>query len=254
MKILIKRSKNEHRKYDKDLLMKKGISRRNLFKYAGVGGATAVIAGCEKKPEKLIPMLVPPTDYEYRPQTAFRYMTTCRECDSGCGLMMTTREHRAQKAEGNPNHPINRGALCARGQASLQSLYNPNRHAHPLSDGEKITWEEGINKFVSIVQKASGAIAFLSKRSIGSEGSFVDEWLQTIGGGERLNFELISQNSQIEANKIAFENADIADMHLKKQVLFSILGQNFSKRGVVALKIHAVFLKCMPTRMARKIN
>lgn len=29
--------------------MKKGLSRRNLFKYMGVGGATAVVAGCEKK-------------------------------------------------------------------------------------------------------------------------------------------------------------------------------------------------------------
>ena len=112
--------------------MKKGLSRRNLFKYMGVGGATAVVAGCEKKPEKLIPMLVPPTDYEYTPQTAYQYMTTCRECDAACGMMVTTREHRAQKAEGNPNHPVNQGALCARGQASLQTLYNPNRHALSL--------------------------------------------------------------------------------------------------------------------------
>ena len=95
----------------------------------------------EKKPEKLIPMLVPPTDYEYTPQTSYHYMTTCRECDSGCGLMMTTREHRAQKAEGNPNHPINKGSLCAKGQASLQSLYNPHRHSRPLFEGENVTWE-----------------------------------------------------------------------------------------------------------------
>ena len=81
--------------------MKKGLSRRNLFKYMGVGGATAVVAGCENNPEKLIPMLVPPTDYEYTPQTAYQYMTTCRECDAACGMMITTREHRAQKAEGN---------------------------------------------------------------------------------------------------------------------------------------------------------
>ena len=118
--------------------MKKGLSRRNLFKYMGAGGATAVIAGCEQKPEKLIPMLVPPTNYEYTPHTSYNYMTTCRECDSACGMMITTREHRAQKAEGNPNHPINKGALCARGQASMQSLYNPSRIAHPLADGKQI--------------------------------------------------------------------------------------------------------------------
>jgi len=207
--------------------MKKEISRRNLFKYAGVGGVTAVVAGCEKKPERLIPLLVPPTDYEYTPHTAYRYMTTCRECDSGCGMMMTTREHRAQKAEGNPNHPINQGTLCARGQASLQSLYNPHRHAHPLSDGKEISWDEGIRKFSSIVREASGEIAFLGKRSIGSEGRFVDEWLKKVGGGERISFELISQNSQIEANKIAFETADIADYVFEKAGIVLNFGTEF---------------------------
>ncbi len=172
--------------------MKKGLSRRNLFKYMGVGGATAVVAGCEKKPEKLIPMLVPPTDYEYTPQTAYQYMTTCRECDAACGMMVTTREHRAQKAEGNPNHPVNQGALCARGQASLQTLYNPNRHAHPLADGKQIPWEEGIQQFSAIIQAASGAIAYLGKPASGSEGDFVDEWLQAAGGGQRFKFNLLT--------------------------------------------------------------
>lgn len=111
--------------------MKKGLSRRNLFKYMGVAGTTAVAAGCEQKPEKLIPLLVPPTNFEYSPSNAYQYMTTCRECEAACGMMVTVRENRAQKAEGNPLHPLNQGALCARGQASLQSLYNPDRVAAP---------------------------------------------------------------------------------------------------------------------------
>ncbi len=196
--------------------MKKGLSRRNLFKYMGVGGATAVVAGCEKKPEKLIPMLVPPTDYEYTPQTAYQYMTTCRECDAACGMMVTTREHRAQKAEGNPNHPVNQGALCARGQASLQTLYNPNRHAHPLADGKQIPWEEGMQQFSAIIQAASGAIAYLGKPASGSEGDFVDEWLQAAGGGQRFKFNLLTQKSQAEANKIAFDHADVPEYAFEK--------------------------------------
>ena len=56
--------------------MKKGLSRRNLFKYMGAGGAATVAAACDQKPEKLIPMLVPPTNFEYTPQTAYQYMTT----------------------------------------------------------------------------------------------------------------------------------------------------------------------------------
>ena len=191
--------------------MKNGLSRRNLFKYMGAGGATAVIAGCEQKPEKLIPMLVPPTNYEYTPHTAYNYMTTCRECDAACGMMVTTREHRAQKAEGNPNHPINQGALCAKGQASMQTLYNPSRIAHPLADGKQIPWDEGMKQFSALIKVSSGAIAYLGKPASGSEGDFVNEWLNSAGGGKRYKFSLLTQKSQQEANKISFGRADIPD-------------------------------------------
>ncbi len=132
--------------------MKKGLSRRNLFKYVGAGGAATVAAACDQKPEKLIPMLVPPTNFEYTPHTAYQYMTTCTECDEGCGMMMTVRENRAQKAEGNPLHPLSQGALCARGQASLQTLYNPHRLSKPSIEGKEISWEEGLKFFAQKIK------------------------------------------------------------------------------------------------------
>ena len=76
--------------------MNKGLSRRNLFKYMGAGGAATVAAACDQKPEKLIPMLVPPTNFEYTPHTAYQYMSTCTECEAGCGMMVTVRENRAR--------------------------------------------------------------------------------------------------------------------------------------------------------------
>ena len=52
--------------------MNKGLSRRNLFKYMGAGGAATVAAACDQKPRKLIPMLVPPTNFEYTPHTVYQ--------------------------------------------------------------------------------------------------------------------------------------------------------------------------------------
>ena len=112
--------------------MNKGLSRRNLFKYMGAGGAATVAAACEQKPEKLIPMLVTPTNFEYTPHTAYQYMSTCTECEAGCGMMVTVRENRAQKAEGNPLHPMNQGALCARGQASMLMFLLLDASEHSL--------------------------------------------------------------------------------------------------------------------------
>ena len=61
------------------------------------------------------------------------YASTCTECGAGCGLHVKTREGRAIKLEGNPDHPVNRGKLCSLGQSALQALYNPDRLRAPLA-------------------------------------------------------------------------------------------------------------------------
>ncbi len=90
-----------------------GLGRRAFLKAAGVLG---VAAGCSPKAatQKVIPFLVPPEDII--PGVPLYYRTVCRECPAGCGVTARTREGRAVKLEGNPEDPIGRGALCARGQ------------------------------------------------------------------------------------------------------------------------------------------
>ncbi|TMF01472.1 MAG: twin-arginine translocation signal domain-containing protein, partial [Chloroflexi bacterium] len=66
--------------------------------------------------------------------TAFEnfYATACRQCAGGCGMLVRVVEGRAKKAEGNPDHPVNRGKLCARGQAVVQEQYHPDRLTGPM--------------------------------------------------------------------------------------------------------------------------
>ncbi|MEC8184209.1 MAG: molybdopterin dinucleotide binding domain-containing protein, partial [SAR324 cluster bacterium] len=205
----------------------KGLSRRNLFKYMGAGGAATVAAACDQKPEKLIPMLVPPTNFEYTPQTAYQYMTTCGECDSGCGMMMTVRENRAQKAEGNPLHPINKGALCSRGQASLQTLYNPNRISKPFLHGKNITWDEGQKLFNEKLQDATGKVVYLGKPLSGSDKIFFEEWFKAIGGGKRVAFQLFDQQGQRNANSMCFGQEDVPDLAFEKAKIIYNFGADF---------------------------
>jgi len=207
--------------------MNKGLSRRNLFKYMGAGGAATVAAACDQKPEKLIPMLVPPTNFEYTPHTAYQYMSTCTECEAGCGMMVTVRENRAQKAEGNPLHPINQGALCARGQASMQTLYNPNRTAKPSLNGKTISWEEGQKLFNEKLQDASGKVVYLGKPLSGSDKAFFEEWFKAIGGGKRVAFQLLDQQSQRNANSMCFGQDDVAELAFEKAKVIYNFGADF---------------------------
>src|SRR2546423_8909604 len=108
-----------------------GVKRREFLKVIGVGTAATTMLGCaSEKVERLIPYLVSPD--QTVPGVSTYYATTCRECSVGCGLIAETRDGRTIKLEGNPDHPVNRGALCARGQAALQGLYNPDRYRGPL--------------------------------------------------------------------------------------------------------------------------
>jgi len=76
------------------------------------------------------------------------FATTCRECPAGCGMHVRVRERRVVKCEGNPQHPVNRGGLCPRGQSAPQGLYDPDRVRGPLKrkgpPGPKGS-EEGVN-------------------------------------------------------------------------------------------------------------
>ena len=108
-----------------------GYSRRDFLKIVGASTGVAA-AGCgDQLPEKLIPYVVQPDDVV--PGVAAWYAGACSECSAGCGTLVRTREGRAVKIEGNPEHPINRGGLCSKGQSALQTLYSPDRVREPLS-------------------------------------------------------------------------------------------------------------------------
>jgi anaerobic selenocysteine-containing dehydrogenase len=121
--------------------MTEKFSRRDFIKLAGVGAATtAFLTGCGKaaRDVRREPYMKMP-EYNYNGQSTF-YATTCRECAAGCGLVVRTMQGRAIKVEGNPNNPLNLGKTCARGQTTLQGLYNPNRVRGPIQHtrGERL--------------------------------------------------------------------------------------------------------------------
>ena len=117
----------------------KGVKRRDFLKVLGTVGAAVTAVGCSsEKTGKLIPYLVHPDNTV--PGVSTYYATTCRECAAGCGIIIETRDGRAIKAEGNPDHPVNSGALCGRGQSALQGLYNPDRFRGPMVSARAVSW------------------------------------------------------------------------------------------------------------------
>ena len=79
--------------------------------------------------------------------------STCTQCPAGCGNIGYIEESRVVKIGGNTTHLSNQGSLCARGQAGINALYDPDRLLKPMrrnglrgkNNWETISWEEALS-------------------------------------------------------------------------------------------------------------
>ncbi|MCE9667608.1 TAT-variant-translocated molybdopterin oxidoreductase [Myxococcus stipitatus] len=115
-------------------------TRRDFFKVMGLSAAAAMVA-CQRAPvQKLIPYVARPD--EVTPGLALWYASTCEACPARCGLLLKTRDGRPIKVEGNDEHPVSRGGVCAVGQASVLSLYDASRARFPSRANQRTAWAD----------------------------------------------------------------------------------------------------------------
>lgn len=131
--------------------MAKSFTRREFLKVSTAAvGSAGVMSGLQslmaaRKAQADEGRLVTSTDDKIVPGI-------CLLCPSGCGVITRVADGRAVKLEGNPMHPMNLGALCPKGQAAPELLYNPDRLTGPKrrvgergqGEWEDISWEEAI--------------------------------------------------------------------------------------------------------------
>ncbi len=102
--------------------------------------------------------------------------TTCYMCACRCGIRVHMLDGAIRFIEGNPNHPVNRGVLCAKGSAGIMNHYSPARLSRPLlrsgprGSGEfkEISWDEALDvatKWLAAVRRENPRkLAFFTGR------------------------------------------------------------------------------------------
>ncbi len=220
--------------------MIKKLSRREFLKLAGVGAsATAVLTGCgtasryvTREPYTKMP------EYNYNGQSTY-YASTCRECPAGCGIVARTMQGRALKIEGNKQNPINLGKTCARGQASLQGLYNPDRIQNPIkrqgrnnNNVTNIKWEDAIDRIKEALSNIPpGEIAFLMGMAPDHLFDLVTEITRALGAPAPLRFSAYevfdARATLIEASKQIFSHASLPFFDLANADVIFSFGANF---------------------------
>jgi anaerobic selenocysteine-containing dehydrogenase/Fe-S-cluster-containing dehydrogenase component len=214
--------------------MSEGLSRRSFLKLAATAGAAAAIPGCEPAARKIIPYVVP--DENVIPGVPTFYATTCNECSAGCGIIAKVREGRVIKLEGNPADPISQGSICARGQAALQGLYNPDRLAKPMvrmPDGSlrETSWDEATRQFNDRLQSAAKAgkdrVAFIGSPNGPSLDNITSLWLKSLGSSRVIFWDRIGEEPARAAAQACFGRRDLPVYRLDQAEAIISFGADF---------------------------
>ena len=198
------------------------MDRRDFLKLMGIAGSTSLLAGCnlDRNSEKLIPYLVPPDDGVV-PGEATYVASTCTECPGGCGVSARIRDARVVKLEGLAGHPVGEGALCIRGQASLNRLYNEHRIRQPLAqDGNgnlvPVTWNQAYARIIAARGDGTSDDLLLSGRTTGSLSALIDEFCNGMAVTRLPEYELYSYAAIREANRQLFGRPIVPGYHIDK--------------------------------------
>lgn len=91
------------------------------------------------------------------------YTTACNFCSVGCGMVGRVRNGELVNLEGDPDHVINQGSLCAKGSAMIATHTSDRRIKTPMyrapgSDKwQEISWDEAIAKVAGKVKQVREA-------------------------------------------------------------------------------------------------
>jgi len=144
------------------------VTRRDFIKISGVTatGIALTQLGFDLSP-------VATYAESLRIKDAKETTTICCYCSVGCGLIAhTDATHKLINLEGDPEHPISEGSLCAKGAAMFQLHANQNRLMKPLyrapfSTGWKeVSWDWALDTIAQNVKKSRDA-SFVELNAMG---------------------------------------------------------------------------------------
>jgi Fe-S-cluster-containing dehydrogenase component len=134
------------------------LNRRAFLRLTGGGLALAGLAACARPPQETIVPYVKAPEYQVSGESLF-YATALPLDGYARGVLVETAMGRPIKIEGNPEHPASLGATDVYAQAAMLELWDPDRSAALLHNGQPASWPE-----------ATAALQDAGERHAASEG------------------------------------------------------------------------------------
>jgi molybdopterin-containing oxidoreductase family iron-sulfur binding subunit len=177
------------------------VSRRSFLKAAGFSLAGGTLASCSRAPvEKAIPLLNRPE--QMIPGRAYWYASTCQGCSAGCGILTKNRDGRPIKIEGNPEHSLSKGGLCAVGQAMVLGLYDSQRLQTPLIDGESQSWADLDAAVMGGLDSLGDGVYFLTATVTSlTDRALINRFLDRFEGARHIEYDPVSYSAILDAHQ-----------------------------------------------------
>ena len=216
------------------------VGRRGFLKLMGASLALAGVSACTRQPtEELVPYVRQPE--ELVPGKPLFYATAMPFAGAGTGLLVESHEGRPTKIEGNPDHPVSRGATDLFAQAAILGLYDPDRSQTLTNLGDIRPFSAFVSavKDMLMAQQAKGGAGFrLVTETVASPtlAAQIRELLQAYPQAKWVQWEPFGVHNAREGSRLAFGQYAEAQYAFDKADVVLSLDADFMCTGAAGVK------------------
>ncbi len=216
------------------------LDRRSFLKVMGASFALAGLSACSRMPdEKIVPFVHPPG--EEVPGKPLYYATAAVFGGYALGTLVRSDLGRPTKIDGNPQHPASLGASDIFAQASLLSLYDPDRSKTIMYRGDIRPWESFMDELVP----AAGAQAMIGGAGLRilsgtvtspAMAAMMQEISAKFPRSRWHQYQSVNRDAVVEGSRLAFGEIVDTLYHFESADVVAAFDADFLNRGPASIR------------------
>lgn len=200
------------------------VSRRGFMALVSASMALTA-AACRRPEQKLVPSVK--SLQNATPGLPMYYASVYAHRNVAYGTVIKAREGRPIKVKGNEQHPVNCGTANAEMQASLLSLYDPDRIRRAKIEGQQVSYDAAVTRISSSITEAQGAgkkvLVFIDEHCSPSYTQLLNEFVAAVPNASVVFLPAISRdNTAIATSAVLGVNGEVVPDLAKASVILSV--------------------------------
>jgi molybdopterin-containing oxidoreductase family iron-sulfur binding subunit len=227
------------------------LDRRDFMKLLGASLALAGLTSCVRpvQPnEKIVPYVKAPE--EMIPGRPLHFATAITQGGYALGVIAESHQGRPTKLEGNPDHPASLGATDVTTQATILSLYDPDRSQSILNAGGAKNWEDFTAALTTAVGNGDGLAILTETVTSPTLARQIQEALATYPAASWHQYDAMHSDSALEGARLAFGEAVTTRYDFSQAEVILSLGSDFLSEGPAKLRYTREFSRKRKVREA----